>query len=153
MSKLESTADSQLLTIEFGKLLYYQKPVLGNDGLRWKATINAYGVPADFQQDWVENGEQHLTWATSPSAKQVESLPFLGQTEFDNTNGAQEKQLDQIRIFGTALDDYVRQATENVTILLVRQSSGEKETRFDSREGNAERAPALAIRSKPRLSN
>jgi hypothetical protein len=34
MSKFESSADSQLLTIEFGKLLYYQKPVLGNDGSR-----------------------------------------------------------------------------------------------------------------------
>jgi len=124
---------------------------IGNDGLRWQATINAYGVPADFQQDWGEKGEKHLTWATSPSAKQVESLPFLGQAEFDNTTGAQEKQPDQIRIFGTALDDYVRQASENVTILLVRQSSGETETRFESREGNAERAPALAIRSKPRL--
>ena len=122
-------------------------------GLRWKATINAYGVPADFQQDWVEKGEQHLAWATSPSAKNVESLPFLGQADFDNTNGEQEKQTDQIRVFGTALDDYVRQASENVTILLVRQSSGETETRFDSREGNAERAPALAIRSKPKLSN
>ncbi len=123
-----------------------------NDGLQSNSTVNAYGVPADFKQDWAEKGDQHLTWATSPSANQIESLPFLGQVAFDNSNGAQEKQPDQIRIVGSALSDYVRQANEVVTILLVRKSGGEKETRFNSREGNAERAPALAIRYKPKLS-
>lgn len=123
-----------------------------NDGLQSNSTVNAYGVPADFKQDWSEKGDQHLTWATSPSANQIESLPFLGKVEFDNTNGAQEKQPDQIRIVGSALSDYVRQASEIVTILLVRKNDGEKETRFNSREGNAERAPALAIRYKPKVS-
>ncbi len=122
---------------------------LAPEGLRWKSTINAYGMENDFVQDWAEKGEQRLTWATSPSAKNVESLPFLGQVEVDNHGGSAEKQVDQIRIWGPAMDDYVRQSKQMVTILLVRTSSADKQTRWSAREGNSSQAPALAIRSKP----
>ncbi|MGV3485488.1 MAG: protein kinase domain-containing protein [Planctomycetaceae bacterium] len=118
------------------------------DGLRAKSTLNAYGVPPDFSKDWTEKGERHLTWDSSPSAGGVESYPFLGQVDVDNTNGSLEKQADKIRIFGTALDEYVRQSQETVTILLSRTTSGEKATRFSSREGSAEHSPALAIRDR-----
>ena len=55
---------------------------------------------------------------------------------------------DLIRFYSTALDDYVRQAVGTLTIVLVRTSSGEKENRFVSREGDSARSPALAIRGK-----
>jgi hypothetical protein len=119
---------------------------MDKDGLRAKSTLNVYGMPKDFKQDWTENGEQRLTWDTSPSASDVASLPFLGQVEVDNGGGIVEGQTDSVRVFGTALDDYIRQSDGLVTILVVRTNSDNKETRFIAREGKVEQSPALAIR-------
>lgn len=118
------------------------------DGLKGKATLNAYGMPKEFKPDWIENGDQRLTWDSSPSNTDIASLPFLGQAEIDNTSGQLENQTDNIRIFGTALDDYVRQSGELATILVVRTNDASKESRFVAREGSVDRAPALAIRTK-----
>jgi hypothetical protein len=116
------------------------------DGLRGESLVNAYGVPEGFSSDWEEKGESRLTWEKSPSAQNVESLPFLGQARLENSGGAMEQQTDAARIFGEGLDDYIRQSGEQVTILLVRTNEGTKETRFRAREGSVEQAPALAIR-------
>ncbi len=121
---------------------------LDKDALRWKSTINAYAVTDKIDENWIEKGAKHLAWATSPSAGSIESLPFLGQIEFDNSGGVEENRQDQLRFFSTALDEHVRSATQTVSILLVRTSHGDKQNRFFSREGKSESAPALAIRVK-----
>lgn len=121
---------------------------LDKDGLRGESLVNAYGVPEGFSSDWSEKGESRLIWDKSPSAQNIESFPFLGQAKLENSDGAMEQQTDTARIFGTGLDDYIRQAGEQVTILLVRTNEGTQETRFRAREGSVEQAPALAIRYK-----
>ncbi len=122
---------------------------VAKDSFQGRSTLNAYGISEGLAADWVEKGDAHLSWSTSPSAMNTESLPFLGQVEFDNIGGSRDDQPDQIRIFGSALDDYVRQAKDTVTLLLVRTSSGDKPTLFVSREGKPEHAAGLAIRVKP----
>jgi eukaryotic-like serine/threonine-protein kinase len=121
---------------------------VAGDGHRSTSTLNIYAVPRGFTESWQEVGDEALSWDNSPSASGIESLPFLGQVEMDNSGGSLESRDDAIRLHSTALDDYLRQADDTVTIVLVRKSSGEKETRFHSREGNVQRSPALAIRLK-----
>jgi eukaryotic-like serine/threonine-protein kinase len=117
-------------------------------GHKGKSTIVAYGVPPQMPKDWIEKGDNAISWETSPSQGNIESYPFLGRAEFDNSGGTLEKQPDEIRLFGPGLDDYLRSGSgELVTILLVRTSSGDKPTRLVSREGGAGRSPALALRA------
>jgi hypothetical protein len=118
-------------------------------GFQGKCTLQAYGVTTPLPQDWSEKGESHLTWETSPSKGPIESYPFLGRIEFDNSGGQLEKRADELRLFGPGLDDYLR-ATDaaTVTILLVRSSEGATPTKLVSREGNEAESPALAIRKR-----
>jgi len=118
-------------------------------GFLGKCKLEAYGVTARLPQDWHEKGENHLTWETSPSIDSVESQPFLGRIEFDNSGGQLEKRPDELRLFGPGLDDYLRASAEStVTILLVRSSDAKQATKLVSREGNENEAPALAIRER-----
>jgi len=117
-------------------------------GLRGQSTINLYAVSHQFQSPWNEVGDNHLTWESSPSVQGIESLPFLAQAQVDNASGSLENRMHTIRIHSSALDDYVRQSSETVTLLLVRKSDSDQSTRFVSKEGDPTKSAALAIRFK-----
>ncbi len=132
-------------TIDRAMLLMTLEP----GGFKGKCTLQAYGVTTPLPQDWSEKGASHLTWETSPSQGPIESYPFLGRIEFDNSGGQLEKRADELRLFGPGLDDYLRASdAATVTILLVRSSEGAAPTKLVSREGNEAEAPAMAIRKR-----
>lgn len=121
---------------------------LDAESYRGKTTIEAYGVGGRMPDDWQEKGDGHLTWEASPSVGNLEEYPFLARIEFDNGRGQLEKQSDLLRLFGPGLDDYLKDLdSSSATILLVRTTRNDKSTRFVSREGNSEAAPALALRA------
>lgn len=123
---------------------------LDSGGHRGKATLTAYGVTQSLNGTWAEKGADEITWATSPSAAEIESLPFLGRVELDNSDGALERQVDAVRLFGRGLDDYLRAGSgEFVTILLVQTNPTDQPLRLVSREGRADESPALALRARP----
>lgn len=111
--------------------------------------LKAYAVP-DTAQNWQELPPDALIWKTCPSAQGVESLKFLGQTRVENLQGSWEERLHKVRIYSDALDQYVRTAGDQVTILIVQSTDQDKELKFVSREGSTDQGPALAIRAKSR---
>jgi len=118
-------------------------------GMKGKCTLEAYGVTQRLPQDWKEKGDGHLVWQGSPSDGAIESFPFLGRIEFDNSGGQLEKRADELRLFGPGLDGYLRSSdTSTITILLVRSTEATAPTKLVSREGNEAEAPALAIRRR-----
>jgi len=132
-------------TIDRGVLLLTLEP----GGFQGKTRLEAYGVTAQLPPDWNEKSEGHVTWETSPSAGTIESYPFLGRIEFDNSGGQLEKRADELRLFGPGLDDYLRASVApTITILLVRATEGAAPTKLVSREGNEAESPALAIRQR-----
>ncbi len=123
---------------------------LDSGGHKGKATLTAYGVTQLMSADWAEKGEGEIKWVTSPSAGEIESYPFLGRVELDNSGGQLERQADAIRLFGRGLDDYLRGNNgEFVTILLVQTNTADQPLRVVSREGKADESPALALRAGP----
>lgn len=123
---------------------------LDSGGYRGKATLAAYGVTQLMSETWTEKGPGEITWATSPSTTDIESLPFLGRVELDNSEGRLEQQADAIRLFGRGLDDFLQAGSgEFVTILLVQTNSTDQPLRVVSREGRADESPALALRATP----
>jgi len=123
---------------------------LDTGGHQGKATLTAYGVTRLMGPDWAEKGEDGINWMTSPSAGEIESYPFLGRVELDNSGGQLERQIDAVRLFGRGLDDYLRaDQGEFITILLVQTNTTDRPLRVVSREGNADESPAVALRAEP----
>ena len=56
---------------------------------------------------------------------------------------------DGVRFFSPALDDFVRAADSDlITIVLIRDNVNATATRFKSKEGKPNEAPAIALRPK-----
>jgi serine/threonine protein kinase len=116
-------------------------------GLRSTSTINAYGIREGFDQNWVESGENHLTWQDSPCRTGVNKQQYLGQVTIQNSNDNLKDVGDAVRIFGAELDDFIRTTTADaITIALVRENNADQPTQFKSKEGKPNQAPVLALR-------
>ncbi|TWU57332.1 serine/threonine-protein kinase [Rubripirellula reticaptiva] len=109
----------------------------------------AYGIVQGLDSGWTESGPGYLTWSQSPLREGVESQTLLGAVQFMNRDNRLKDQADQIRISGTAFDDFLRTSRDDrVTIALVRQSRSSKRTYFRSKEGRPSESPGLAIRQR-----
>ena len=109
--------------------------------------ISAYGIVDGLDDDWVETKEGHLAWDNSPCRAGIGGQKFLGTCRLDNRGDQWKDKVDEVRLFGPGLDDFIRSApTDLVTIMLVRENAAEKPTQFKAREGKPAHAPALALR-------
>ncbi len=122
---------------------------MAKDSSEAPIVLKAYAVP-ESARNWQELPPDALIWKTCPSAKGIESLKFLGQTQIENRRHSLEEQQHRIRIYSEALDEYVRKAGDQVTILIVQSTDQDKELKFVSREGITDHGPVLAIRAKGR---
>lgn len=138
-------------------------------GSAGRSTIQAYGVPPStfggqgtsaggsdgdgaenvVEEAWTESGPDALRFEISPSRDGVGGLPFLGQATIDNRDGNLKHETDRVRIVGPNLDDFLRSDSGPLaTIVLVRENAHDKPTRFRTKEGKPDQAPALAIRRR-----
>lgn len=118
-------------------------------GFQGTSNINLYGVRSDLQEDWNEGREDPLTWGNSPCRDGIGGQAYLGQLKIDNAKDHLSSVSDGVRFFSPALDDFLRNAPGDlITIALIRENNGDAATRFKSKEGKPNQAPALAMRPR-----
>lgn len=119
------------------------------DGLQEKSTINVYGIESELEEAWKETGETSLTWNQSPCRDGVGGQKYLGQLNVDNFKDHLKEVPDGVRFFSPALDDFIRSVPGDlITIVLIRDNVNDAATRFKSKEGKPNEAPAIALRRK-----
>ncbi len=118
-------------------------------GLQGKSTVNVYGIESELEEAWNETGEGSLSWSQSPCRDGVGGQKYLGQFTIDNFKDHLNNVSDGIRFFDPALDDFIRNASGDlITIVLIRENVNDAATRFKSKEGKPNEAPAIALRPK-----
>jgi hypothetical protein len=114
------------------------------------SNIDVYGITEGLDPQWVARKEGHLTWESSPCRDGIGGQKYLGQFTIDNFKDNLKDKPDGVRFFSKELDEFIRSAEDDlVTIVLIRENSADKPTRFKSRDGKPKVAPALAIRRPP----
>ena len=112
-----------------------------------RSKFTVYGIEQGLDSEWKENGAESLTWDNSPCQKDVGGQKYLGQISIDNTKESLKDSVDQVRLIDSELDAFVRRHDgENLTFVLIPQSTSNRPIRFHSKEGNPEMSAGLAIR-------
>ncbi|MGI9473707.1 MAG: DUF7594 domain-containing protein, partial [Rubripirellula sp.] len=116
-------------------------------GYQGQSEFAVYGIQKNLMADWAETGGEHLSWETSPCRSGIGGQKYLGRCSFNNAKDNLKDAQDQIRFFGAEFDEFIRNAESDlVTLVLIRQSTSNRPTRFHSKEGKPDLAPALAVR-------
>ena len=116
-------------------------------GHQGKSVFSVYGIKSDLPAHWQETGADHLNWTISPCRSGIGGQQYLGQCSLDNTKDNLRNTRDGVRFFGPELDEFIRNADADlITLVLIRQTTTNRPTRFQSKEGKPDRAPGLAIR-------
>lgn len=115
-----------------------------------ESLVNVYGVREAAAAKWDSGDPDSFRWKNSPSEAGITNQVYLGQLTVQNENEALKDQTDQVRFYSEALDDFLRSAEgTTVTLALVSETWSDQPTRFRSKDGKPDQAPALAIRRVP----
>lgn len=118
-------------------------------GFQGTSKIDLYGIQTKLDSQWSESGQEPLVWSRSPCRDGIGGQLYLGQCTIDNFKDNLKDKPDGVRFFSQALDDFVRSAEGDlITIVLIRDQVNDAATRFKSKEGSPDQAPALALRPK-----
>jgi len=113
------------------------------------SVFDVYGITKGLEPKWSETGEGHLNWDTSPCRDGIGGQKYLGRCSFDNTKDGLKYSQDCIRFVSRELDDFISNATTDlITLVFIRETPSNRPSRFRSKEGKPDEAPALAIRYK-----
>ncbi len=117
------------------------------ESFQGKSNLQFYAIPEDLTFDWRTGPESELSWEMLPSSKSLKSLVFLETVVIDNTSGRLKDRMGEVRLFGSNLDDFIRQSRLDALVLVVVRNNRESSaTRFYSKEASPEKGPALALR-------
>jgi serine/threonine protein kinase len=105
--------------------------------------VRIYGVPENFDDNWLEKGPRSMVWKNSLSSLGLDSVPLLAQVSIapENLDGS-----GNLQVVDDRLTEFVRGIGEDfITLLLAGGSPNNKPLHMVSREGGEGQSPTLEL--------